>query len=112
MLVTGGFLMWLNSAFPNRANDNIRRLASPDGKHEAVLFRRTSRDSSAYSTHVTVLPAGQELPNRSGKAFIAEGEPSVRFRWTDSSNLVIDDPDGTKVIFRASQIGDVRIKEP
>ncbi|RYD23348.1 MAG: hypothetical protein EOP88_04565 [Verrucomicrobiaceae bacterium] len=111
MLVIGGVLTWLNGIAPYRKNDNLRYVASPDGQHQAVWFRRTSKGPKSYTTHVAVIRAGEELPDRSGKAFIAEGEPTLLIRWADNRNLVIDEPDGTKVILRASQLGDIRISE-
>lgn len=111
MLVTGGLLMWLNDAIPFRRNDNLRPVISPDGKHQAVLFRQISKGDDSYTTHVAIIPTGEELPSRSGKAFIAEGEPTVLIRWVDNGNLVIDEPEGTKVVLRASQIGDIRISD-
>lgn len=109
VLVTGGLLMWLNQAFPERRNDNLRSMPSPDGKLEAVLFRRTSQAKHKFTTHVAIIGAGEKLPNRSGKAFIAEGEPPVILRWESDRHLVIDEPARTKVILRASQLGDVTI---
>ncbi len=111
MLVIGGVLTWLNDAVPYRQNDNLRYVASPDGKHQAVWFRRTSKGPQSYTSHVTIIRSGEELPDRSGKAFIAEGEPTLLIRWADNRNLVIDEPDGTKVILRASQLDDIRISE-
>ena len=111
ILVIGGLLTWINYAFPARSNDNLRPMVSPDGKYQAVLFRRTSQGDNPYTTHVAIIETGNELPNRSGKAFIAEGEPSVILRWIDNNHLVIDDPAGTKVILRASRVGDIKISE-
>ncbi|RYD42203.1 MAG: hypothetical protein EOP85_11535 [Verrucomicrobiaceae bacterium] len=109
VLVSGGVLMWFNNAVSFRTNDNLIHSVSPDGKHQAVLFRRSNKQRDGYTTHVTIIPAGQKLPNRPGKAFIAEGEPSVFIRWTDEKTLVIEDPDDAKVILRAAQLGDIRI---
>jgi hypothetical protein len=109
VLVIGGLLMWFNHAHPVRKNDHVRPFPSPDGKYQALLFRRTSLGPEAYTTHVTILPAGEILPNRSGKAYIALGEPAVTVRWQDNDHLVIGDPDGTAIILRASQVGDVKI---
>jgi hypothetical protein len=111
ILVIGGFLTWFNHAYPTRINDNLRPVDSPDGKLRAVLFRRTSLGKDPYTTHVAIIERGKELPNRSGKAFIAAGEPSVIVRWIDDHHLVIDDADGTKVILRTSQVGDIQISE-
>ena len=111
ILVIGGLLTWYNHAFPARSNDNLRPMVSPNGKLQAVLFRRTCLGNNAYTTHVAIIETGKELPNRSGKAFIAEGEPPVVLRWIDNNHLVIDDPGNTKVILRASRVGDIEIRE-
>ncbi len=111
VLVIGGILMWLNHVLPDRENDNLRPYPSPDGKLQAVLFRRTVQNRYAYTTHVAILGAREKLPNRSGKAFIAEGEPAVQIHWKDNKHLVINDPEGTKIILRAAQVGEVRISE-
>ena len=111
ILVIGGGLTWCNHAFPARRNDNLRPMPSPDGKHQAVLFRRTTLDNQGFTTHVAIIETNTELPNRSGKAFIAKGEPDVILRWVDNTHLIIDDPDSTVVILRATRVGDIEISE-
>ena len=111
VLVIGGFLMWMDGTFIVRANDNLRPTRSPDGKLEAVLFRRTRETGEGYTTNVAIIKTGEKLPNRSGKAYIAEGEPAIHIRWADNTHLVINDPDGAKVILRATQVGDVAISD-
>ena len=111
MLIIGGILMWLNFLYPERKNDSERIYLSPDKKLQAVSFRRTVQGKSTHTTHVTIIGAGEKLPNRSGKAFIAEGVTPLDIRWVDDNHLVIDDPEGTKVILRAAQVGDVKISE-
>ncbi|MES2439753.1 MAG: hypothetical protein V4584_11825 [Verrucomicrobiota bacterium] len=111
VLVIGGFLMWMNGAFTFRTNDNLRPMLSPDRKLEAVLFRRTRENGDGYTTHVAIIKAGTKLPNRSGKAFIAEGEPAITVHWTDSTHLIIREPEGTRIILRASQLGEIKISE-
>jgi len=46
-------------------------------KDSLVLFRRTSPDNQGFTTHVAT---GKKLPNGSGNAFIAKGEPPVILR--------------------------------
>lgn len=111
VLVIGGLLMWLNHLFPERENDSQRSYPSPDKRLQAVWFRRTVQGKDSHTTHVTIIGAGEKLPNRSGKAFIAEGVPVLDIHWVDNNHLVIDDPDGTKVILRAVQVGGVKIRE-
>ena len=109
VLLAGGALTWYNQTFPERENTHLRPFPSPDGKLHAVVFRRTSPGEREFTTHVAVIRAGAKLPNRSGKAFIADGEPAIDVRWRDPLHLVITEPPGTKVILRASQIENVKI---
>ena len=111
VLVIGGILMWLNHLFPERKNDSQRSYLSPDRKLQAVSFRRTVQGKDTHTTHVTIIGAGEKLPNRSGKAFIAEGVPPLEVRWIDNSHLLIKEPEGTRVILRAVQVGNVRISD-
>lgn len=111
MLVIGGMLMWLNHLFPGRENDSQRSYPSPDKRLQAVWFRRTVQGKDTHTTHVTIIGAGEKLPNRSGKAFIAEGIPALDIHWVDNNHLVIDDPEGTRILLRAAQVGTVRISD-
>lgn len=84
---------------------------SPNGELQAVLFRRNCGATTAHSTQVTILKAGEKLPNAGGNAFVAEGEPPVIVRWVDNKHLIIDEPEGTTVIFRPSQVSDIQISD-
>ena len=111
MLVFGGVLTWFSGFFPECENDNLRRAPSPDGKRKAVLFRRDCGDASKYTTHVSVLKDGEELPNEPGNAFTALGEPAVIIRWQDDKNLVVETDGGTNVTFRATKFEDIKISD-
>ena len=103
--------MWLNYHFPERKNDSLRTYPSPDKKLQAVSFRRTVQGHDTHTTHVAIINAGEKLPNRSGKVFIAEGVPVLKISWIDNSHLLVNEPEGTKVILRAAQVGGVKISE-
>jgi hypothetical protein len=111
VLVIGGMLMWLNHLFPDRENDSLRSYPSPDKKLQAVSFRRTVQGKDTHTTHVTIIGTSEKLPNRSGKAFIAEGVAPLEVHWIDNSHLLIKEPEGTKVILRAAQVGPVKITD-
>lgn len=109
MLVTGGLLTWLNHFHWGSANDNLRPMPSPDGRLQAVLFRRSDGDKESFTTHVSVIGSDEKLPNRPGNAFITEGEPPIILRWVDHKHLVIEEPAGTEGIHRTSRLGDIQI---
>jgi hypothetical protein len=54
-------------------NRLISEVPSPDGKFKAVVFQRKCSIDTPPSTHVSLLPAAESLPNRKGNVFIAEG---------------------------------------
>jgi hypothetical protein len=109
--VIGGMLMWMSGTLFAQSNDKLRAMRSPDGKFEAVLYRRTHKHGRGYTTDVTITRTGEKLPNSPGKAFIAEGEPPVLVRWLDDSHLMITDLEGSKVLLRAPQVEGVTITD-
>lgn len=104
--------MWMNGSLFVQSNDKLRLVRSPDGKREAVLYRRSHKRGGGYTTDVTIIKAGEALPNRPGKAFIAEGEAAIQTRWLDDTHLMITDLNGSRVLLRASQVEGVTIINP
>jgi hypothetical protein len=81
-------------------NTVVRRLASPDGTLEAVLFQRSCGATTGFSTQVSVIVRGQELPRREGNLFIADrdhgkapaarwGGPPTELLWQEGNRLVV-----------------------
>jgi len=82
------------------ANEEVQRIASPDGKLEAVIFERDCGATTDFSTQVSVCVAGGALANDGGNVFIADGDhgralqaawggPAVEVRWLDNASLNI-----------------------
>jgi hypothetical protein len=110
-LVIGGVLMWMNGTLFAQSNDKLRPLRSPDGKLEAVIYRRTRGHGGGYTTDVTITKAGEKLPNRPGRVFIAEGEPAILIRWLDNTHLMVTDPEDSKTPLRAPQVEGITISD-
>jgi len=51
----------------------IARLASPDGKHDAVMFQRDCGATTGFSTQISILNAGDQLSGM-GTAFRADDD--------------------------------------
>ena len=49
----------------------VKRLASPDGRHEAVLFQRDCGATTGFSTQISILEAGETLSG-GGNVFRAD----------------------------------------
>ena len=82
--------------------DNVEtaRVTSPQGGHDAVVFRRDCGATTGFSTHVTILPTGKPLANRAGNAFTADsnhgaapespdGGPEVSVEWLSEKRLLV-----------------------
>ena len=54
-------------------NDVIARIASPDGKHEAVMFQRDCGATTGFSTQISIVGLG-DTPSGSGNAFRADDD--------------------------------------
>lgn len=63
----------------------IKEIKSPDEKRKAVIYRRSCGVTTNNSTHISVIPADQNLPNEGGNIFIAEIERKFN---TDDYNFI------------------------
>lgn len=55
------------------SNNVAARLASPDGRYEAVLFQRDCGATTGFSTQISVLEAGEKLSG-GGNVFRADDD--------------------------------------
>jgi hypothetical protein len=85
---------------PLCANEVLQTGLSPDGRLKAVVFERDCGATTDFSTQVSVLPAGEKLPNDGGNVFTADcdhgaapsgpgGGPRVDIAWTGARSLII-----------------------
>ena len=84
----------------NCRNEQLANLASPDGRHRAVVFQRDCGATTGSSTQVSVLSAGATLPDSAGNVFRADrnhgrapagrgGGPRVIARWITPDTLEV-----------------------
>jgi hypothetical protein len=110
LVLCGGLLVW---AFPGIddicANEPLQTSLSPDKKLKAVLFRRDCGATTTPSTHVSILPATDELPNEAGNVCVQGGEPLVNVRWVGDRHLNISSSSAAAVFLRDSEHEGVRI---
>lgn len=80
--------------FPDLCGNQILRTAlSPDGRLKAVVFERDCGATTGFSTQVSVLAAGQKLPNEAGNLFVADNggglAPTVAVTWTGRRQMLV-----------------------
>lgn len=68
---------------------------SPDRTKRTVVFGRNCGATTGFSTHLSVLRAGEALENESGNVYIIDGHPKqveLSISWKSDSELVVRRP--------------------
>lgn len=86
---------------PACSNTVLERVSAPGGGHDAVMFNRVCGAGDGFSTQVSVVTAGEDLPDLAGNALVAVdadepaawGGPQVEITWLGATELelVVDD---------------------
>jgi TonB family protein len=74
-------------------NEILSRMPSPDGKLDAVVFKRSCGATTPFYTEISILPAGAPLKNEAGNLLGADtdhgrapagaaGGPELQVRWS------------------------------
>jgi len=101
-------------------NTEIRRLASPDGRLEAVLFERNCGATTGFSSQVSILAAGAALDPVGGNALVIDadhgaapteawGGPEVEMRWVGPRTLRLRHHPAARVFHEGDRIAGVSI---
>jgi len=96
-------------------NTVLKSLDSPDGKLKAVVFQRDCGATTGFSTQLSVLNAGDPLPNDGGNVFIADtdggaalagqgGGPRVDILWEGPRKLLIEHNSGARRFKTVTQL--------
>lgn len=101
-------------------NTPLAEVRSPSGTRKAVVFQRDCGATSGFSTQVSVLPAGEKLPNDGGNVFVADtdhgqapsgpgGGPVVEVVWTAEDRLLIRHHRLARVFRSEARVGGVAV---
>ena len=99
-------------------NKFLSEMPSPDRIYRVVVFQRDCGATSGFSTQVSVLKAGELLPNQSGNLFIADtdrgkapsgmgGGPEVRLSWIGSRSVRLIYHKNTRVFLANPRFSEV-----
>lgn len=104
---------------PECVNTVIETVPSPDGVWNAILFERSCGASTGFSSQVSLLLAGHELPDLAGNALVATdgntavgtawGGPEVTVVWTDSRHVAITYDPSARIASRRDSVGEVGV---
>ena len=87
------FIGWFYFTLPDMCVNHLHsEIYSPDSKKRIVVFQRDCGATTGFSTQISILGAGETLPNESGNIFIISGHPNQvppAVKWIDNSTLKI-----------------------
>jgi hypothetical protein len=113
--IVAGLLFPLVACLDPCGNNVLLEVPSPTERQRAVVFERSCGATTGFSTHVSVLDVGQELPQSGGNVFDADSnhgavkDMKVTVRWVSQDKLVIRYPTEARVFRKMSRIRDVAI---
>ena len=84
-------------------NEIRAEIPSPSGEHRAVVFRRNCGATTAFSTHVSVVPSSETLPDQGGNLLVLDGEPDVEATWTRPEHLEVSYPRSSEVFYASGE---------
>lgn len=95
-------------------NEILSVTRSPDRNWRAVVFERSCGATTGFSTHVSVLAAGERLPNAGGNVFAADFNHgpvgiAVTARWDSSQRMVINYPARARILHREFRINNLAV---
>ncbi len=102
-------------------NQLILRVPSPDRVHDAVIYERDCGATTDFSTQVTLLRAGAELPHDPSPILVIDsdhgravagpgGGPLVEATWVSSDSLVVSFDEHARVFQHLSQFSNIGIR--
>lgn len=97
----------------------VTRLASPDGKREAVMFQRDCGATSGYSTQISIVEVGQ-APAGGGNTFRADdnhgaakvgdwGGSWAEIKWLASDRLLVRYADKSRIFEQDNTVAGVSV---
>lgn len=70
-------------------NEVQQTILSPSGNLAAAVLTRNCGATTDFSTQVSVIPAGQSLPNEAGNTFVLAGQRALSLQWQTGALLRI-----------------------
>jgi hypothetical protein len=120
VVVAPGFI--LDAVFGSPCgNQPLAEVRSPGGARKAVVFQRDCGATTGFTTQVSVLPPGGDLPDDGGNVFVADdddgaapagpgGGPAVYVAWLDDTRMVIRHHPRARVFRAEPRVGPVEVR--
>ncbi len=104
---------------PACVNTVIDSVPSPDNAWNAIVFERSCGTTTGFTSQVSLMQAGFDLPDLAGNAFVAAdgesagstawGGPAIAVAWTGDRQIEIAFDPTARVTTRSESVGEVSI---
>jgi hypothetical protein len=91
------------------SNEIMQTVMSPSGSSRAVVFSRDCGATTGFSTQVSILPDGRELPNDGGNVLVLGDIVPLNLAWKSNSSLQVSGLGGRKTFMQATSVSGVAI---
>lgn len=93
-------------------NQESQRIDSPSSKWTAVAFTRDCGATAGFSSQVSLVAKGSELPNESGNVLVLEASVPLTLTWSVSGDLVVHGSGNVKRFKEEGVVSGVKIHYP
>ena len=91
------------------ANAEASTIATPDGRLRAVVFSRDCGATTGFSTHVSVVPGRERLPNDGGNVLVLDGQVKLEVSWLADNKLRIKGVNSARVFRQQASVLGVEV---
>ena len=74
------------------SNTVVSNVTNSSGTLQAVVFDRNCGATTTESTQLSILKAGEKLPDAPGNALVAKGSAHVAIEWVDTLRIRVVSP--------------------
>ena len=108
-LIVGGILWFAADSIPGCTNVEQRRLPSPSGALELVVFTRDCNTDAPDNTQAALIRPGQTLPDDAEGFLALSGDRDLEPAWTSDTALSLTLPHGIEIWRQATTVETVSI---
>lgn len=123
LLMLGGLGAFIGPMIfePLCGNEVVHVYPSMDKSLNMVLFQRDCGATTGFTTQISILKSGKELPNDGGNIFIADsgdqavplgkwGGPLVDVKWIDKNKVAVAYPKGARIFLKEQKYKNVIVE--
>lgn len=90
-------------------NEISQTIVSPSGLVKAVVFSRDCGATTGFSTQVSILKSGRDLPNDGGNVLVLDDLVPLVLEWSTDSSLRVSGLNRHKIFKQSTHVSGVTV---